>query len=409
MTTLADRVTALSAAITKKPPYCTGTLPLGIDEGIIFYRHGKTGSWIDLPQATDADLKALVQACEPATFGMDRRDVLDDSYRKAWKLDKSNFAPKFDVTESSLMDRVRAQLMASPADETRSIKAELYKLNVYGKDSFFKSHKDTPRSDVMFGSLVVVFPTQHEGGSLILRHKGEEWTFNSTDVLRGQDEISIAYIAFYSDVDHEVTVVSSGYRVTLTYNLLFGSRPQLPASITPIAPEDRTFEAALTAALDDPSFLPEGGDLGFGLSFLYPVMANNRSLSTVKKGLKGSDAVIHRVCSQLSLDASLKVIYDHGYKIMTDYIAGLDNEDQIEDISEYLRRDCEGSFIYDYGKAIPEDDEDAIEILWVTPLTAYSHFKSSYIAYGNEASLGSIYADLCIVVEIGPYGERETA
>jgi hypothetical protein len=31
--------------------------------------------------------------------------------------------------------------------------AELYKLNIYGPDGFFRSHVDTPRGPNMFGSL----------------------------------------------------------------------------------------------------------------------------------------------------------------------------------------------------------------------------------------------------------------
>jgi len=70
----------------------------------------------------------------------------------------------------------------------------------------------------MFVPFVVVFPTRHEGGSVMLHHDGEEWTFDSATILLQQDLPSVAYLAFYS-VDHEVTTVNSGYRVTLTYNL----------------------------------------------------------------------------------------------------------------------------------------------------------------------------------------------
>jgi hypothetical protein len=35
----------------------------------------------------------------------------------------------------------------------------------------------------MFGSLGVVFPTVHEGGSLIIRHNGKEWTFDSSKAV----------------------------------------------------------------------------------------------------------------------------------------------------------------------------------------------------------------------------------
>ena len=71
----------------------------------------------------------------------------------------------------------------------------------------------------MFGSLVIVYPTPHEGGELVLRHEGKEWTFDSARITAKQREPSLAYIAFYSDVEHEVLDVKSGYRVTVTYNL----------------------------------------------------------------------------------------------------------------------------------------------------------------------------------------------
>lgn len=71
----------------------------------------------------------------------------------------------------------------------------------------------------MFGSLVIVFPTAHVGGALRLRHGGTEWTFDSATEVLNQPTPSIGYVAFFSDVEHEVTPVTSGHRVTLTYNL----------------------------------------------------------------------------------------------------------------------------------------------------------------------------------------------
>ncbi len=70
----------------------------------------------------------------------------------------------------------------------------------------------------MFGSLVVVFPTPHEGGTLVLRHHGKEWTFDSGKILANAPNC-VAYVAFFSDVEHEVSPVASGHRVTVTYNL----------------------------------------------------------------------------------------------------------------------------------------------------------------------------------------------
>lgn len=93
------------------------------------------------------------------------------------------------------------------------------------KNCFFKALKDTPRATNMLGFLVLVFPTPHEGGALLLRHDDKEWAFDSSKILadaksnRADDTRShIGYIAFYSDVEHEVAKVVSGHCVTITYN-----------------------------------------------------------------------------------------------------------------------------------------------------------------------------------------------
>ena len=33
--------------------------------------------------------------CQPATFGAQEQDVLNESYRKAWKMDMDNFSTRF--------------------------------------------------------------------------------------------------------------------------------------------------------------------------------------------------------------------------------------------------------------------------------------------------------------------------
>ena len=62
---------------------------------------------------------------------MDQKDVLDLGYRKASKLDKEHFAINLDVNDIGLLDALRTGLLPGK-DESRSIHAELYKLNVYG-------------------------------------------------------------------------------------------------------------------------------------------------------------------------------------------------------------------------------------------------------------------------------------
>ena len=49
--------------------------------------------YVDLANAADISLQTLLMACEPAPFGIDNKDVLDDTYRKAWKITRQLFNP----------------------------------------------------------------------------------------------------------------------------------------------------------------------------------------------------------------------------------------------------------------------------------------------------------------------------
>jgi len=55
---------------------------------------------------------------------------MDESYRKAGKMDTVNFATNLDLHSSGLIESIRNQLLGWGGAE-RSIKVELYKLNAY--------------------------------------------------------------------------------------------------------------------------------------------------------------------------------------------------------------------------------------------------------------------------------------
>lgn len=79
----------------------------------------------------DEDIQKLVEASEKATFGRNSEDVLDESYRKAWKMDCSQFAFQFDLAKSGILGIVHDQLLRYEKS-TENLQAHLYKLNVYG-------------------------------------------------------------------------------------------------------------------------------------------------------------------------------------------------------------------------------------------------------------------------------------
>ena len=91
--------------------------------------------------------------------------------------------------------------------------ADLHSLLVYEPNQFFLAHQDSEKDDSMVGTLMVKLPSSYAGGELMVGHN-EEWK-----AYRGS-KTALSLVAFYADCRHEVLRVTSGYRITLTYNLL---------------------------------------------------------------------------------------------------------------------------------------------------------------------------------------------
>jgi hypothetical protein len=62
--------------------------------------------------------------------------VFDETYRKAGKMDAGSFSPILDPFRTDLIKIIRGYLLEG-TQSTENIKAELYKLNVYGTHIIF--------------------------------------------------------------------------------------------------------------------------------------------------------------------------------------------------------------------------------------------------------------------------------
>lgn len=208
----------------------------------------------------------------------------------------------------------------------RGLRAELYKLNVYtGPRGFFKPHVDTPRSQTQIGSLVVCLPQSHKGGALAVRHQGQEVVHD----LSSKDDTAIHWAAFYSDCEHEVTKVTKGHRITLTYNLYLAPGTGLLAG-NPLSlrPSRLPLFQQLKAALATQDFMPKGGYIGFMLAHSYP-HTDSALHHFVPNMLKGSDMALYEAVHAAGLICALEPIDDNA----------LPRENALQDLERLYRAD----------------------------------------------------------------------
>ena len=272
----------------------------------------------------------------------------------------------------------------------------------------------------MLGSLVVIYPTAHEGGELVLRHKGHEFRFDANSMTSLQPSPSLAYVAFYSDLEHEVLKVTSGHRVTITYNLYLVDSASKPgtSTTTPDSKSTSNLQHALQSLLETPEFLPDGGLLGFGLAHLYPVSPETK-LSEMADYLKGEDAHVYQVCRELQLRPSLYMIYDDDYYGSSKY--GLMLNQIVSDLTyDYENSSYEGNLmecgavvvnkaeddVPDRSLRVLENDSEGEFITWVSPFNQRIKLRDTVAAYGNEVTLRYSYCSPSIIAHVAPASDR---
>lgn len=161
----------------------------------------------------DSQARGLIELAELAPYGRGGETLVDPAVRKVWQI----AAPR--VAIGARWQRTLDAIVADAAHGlgvSGSVRAALYKMLVYDAGSFFVEHRDTEKVDGMFATLVVVLPSAHEGGELVVRHRDRDVQLD----LRRDDPAEIAWCAFYADCLHEVRPVTAGNRICLVYNLV---------------------------------------------------------------------------------------------------------------------------------------------------------------------------------------------
>ena len=176
---------------------------------------------------TAADASRLIAEATQAPYGRGEETIVDVDVRRVWQIEPGKFSVRnhqWDAHIAEMVDAVKTEFGIR-----RKVKAELYKLLVYEKGSFFASHRDSEKTPGMFATLVVCLPSRHEGGTLVVQHDGKKVKF---DFGGNDSEFQTQYAAFYADCRHEIRPVTEGYRICLVYNLAIAGKSQ------PAAPSD---------------------------------------------------------------------------------------------------------------------------------------------------------------------------
>jgi predicted 2-oxoglutarate/Fe(II)-dependent dioxygenase YbiX len=220
MTPLLDQLWKVLESLGEASQFCTaGSLP-PVLPGLEVEGVGNVG----IPVSA-ADTRRLIEQASQAPYGRGEETIVDTQVRRVWQLEPRQFALR-NAAWGGLVDDI-VKTVRKEFGISKKVQAELYKLLVYEEGSFFAPHRDTEKIPGMFATLVVCLPSRHEGGTLLVTHEGET---KRIDFGGPAAEFNLQYAAFYADCRHEITPVTSGYRVCLVYNLAIDRQKTQPSA-----------------------------------------------------------------------------------------------------------------------------------------------------------------------------------
>ncbi len=234
----------------------------------------------------DVQIESIIRQAVRAPYGRGEETILDESVRKVWQLapEKVSIGGK---SWGSTFEQILSKVKEGLGCGSTKVSAELYKLLAYDEGGFFKPHRDTEKAEGMFGTLVIVLPSAHRGGELVLRHAGRE-----AHIDLSTEEISeLRFAAFYADCEHEVRPITQGNRVCLIYNLL---QKGAGAKTKPLAAPLYASELTAAAKMLGEGFGRKGGPAK--LAWLLEHQYSPAGLSFA--GLKGADKALGQVLRQ---------------------------------------------------------------------------------------------------------------
>jgi hypothetical protein len=430
----------------KNRSWINGKLEVKNHMTTLYVKNDKEVIKITFPFPIQSELERLYNLAQPASFGKGQESVLDPSYRSARTLLSENFSINL-RPDHVLLNQIK-ELMLTNSNTNEYVRAELYRVNIYGPGDFFKEHKDTPQAGSgHFGSLVFCLPSEFEGGVFAIRElDGNEVKFDwgstygssckattmstttnptndaaaaesvsnstgssSSASVTANEEIScgIEYLAFASDLDHWIEPVTSGYRVTVTFHLYKESLPEDGLSQSLLGNNNIVNSAEIKAIKE----LIASKELK-GKRVLFPVVHQYSGRSDSEVTLKAGDAALFQVLSNLGLNPKIMFYYDYdedtdervypSRKRRRGYASSDDEEDENHRLTCkcYLTDEVD---LYSYDGYYEGEDSRPVEglatsyrVIWARYSALDSQSFSVVPSYGNEPSIATYSGNVCI-------------
>ena len=275
---------------------------------------------------------AMIGCATQAPYGRGTETLVDPNVRRVWQLspDRARIGGQ---SWPNHFAAILEQVSTGLGCEGWKITAELYKILIYDEGGFFTSHRDTEKVGGMFGTLIVVLPSAHQGGELIIRHAGREVTVDMAHLENSE----IGFVAFYADCEHEVRPVTAGHRICLVYNLIQSAGPSVKGS-GPLAIPDETKTIQTTAKLLGSAFsspiapvkiawLLEHHYSPDGLTFAALKSADRARAKVLIQAAEIAGCVAHLGIVHLEQSGSAESNYDSSYRGRRRYHEEVDEDE----------------------------------------------------------------------------------
>ncbi|MCB9703285.1 MAG: 2OG-Fe(II) oxygenase [Myxococcales bacterium] len=177
----------------------------------------------------EASAKALIAAAAPSPFGYRDQTRHDAGVRDSLEIagERVHLDPRVWSRRFERGLQEVSEALGLPPDA--EVSARLHKLLIYREGHFFAPHRDTERDPTMRATLVVLLPSEYEGGAVVVSHGDAQVTYDTAAERRDQ----IAFLGFYTDCIHEIRPVTRGHRVALTYGVHVEGDDEAPAADGP--------------------------------------------------------------------------------------------------------------------------------------------------------------------------------